>query len=376
MADFFEDKHYNDYFEKLNSRLNSEASGSHTHEEKTLPKKQAHRDKKGIYKTVHIKHSGLIVAVAMMLIVTLVIVLGIRACSNNKPDGTVSIVQSETANSEKKDVLKEKISYTFTDNTVEIPQTNDANAAIIIRKSDNTVVAQRDPHKKIYPASTLKIMTLLTAVEHIKDFDDTFTMTLEITDPLYVEEASVAQFLTGEVITMTDLLYGLILPSGADAAMGLAIKIAGSEEEFVKLMNANAKKMGLKNTHFTNVTGLFDENNYSTCYDMAIILGHAMQNELCRKVLSTYQHTTEKTPQNPDGILLQSTLFSYMYGTEPETAVILGGKTGFVNEAGYCIASFGENISKTEEYIVVTMGNSSKWPAFYGQINLYKEFAK
>ena len=65
-----------------------------------------------------------------------------------------------------------------------------------------------------------------------------------------------------------------------------------------------------------------------------------------------------------------------MYGTEPETATILGGKTGFVNESGYCVTSFGKSNSSDEEYIVVTMGNSSKWPAFYGQIDLYKEFAK
>lgn len=373
MSDFFQNKDYSDYFEKLNNELEKTAPSppqEKVHYQVT-PKKQ-----KGIYKTVHIRHSGLIVAVAIVLIITLIVVLGIRGCSKNKPDGTVSIVQSETANGETKEVPKEKISYSFTDSTVAIPKTNDANAAIIVRLSDNTVIAQRDANKKIYPASTLKIMTLLTAVQNIKDMSDTFTMTYDITDPLYVEEASVAGFLNNEKVTMTDLLYGTILPSGADAAMGLAVKIAGSEEEFVKLMNANAKKMGLKNTHFTNATGLFNQDNYTTCYDMAIILENAMQNELCRKILSTYQHTTEKTPQNPDGILLQSTLFSYMYGTEPETAVILGGKTGFVNEAGYCIASFGENISKTEEYIIVTMGNSSKWPAFYGQIDLYKEFAK
>ena len=219
-------------------------------------------------------------------------------------------------------------------------------------------------------------MTLLCAVENIEDVNDTFTMTYEITDPLYVSDASVAGFLNNEKVTMTDLLYGMILPSGADAAIGLAVKIAGSEEAFVKLMNDKVKELGLENTNFTNVSGLYDQNNYSTAYDMAIILDCAMENELCRKVLSTYQYTTQKTPQNPEGILLQSTLFSYMYGTEPETATVLGGKTGFVNESGYCIASFGENKSQTEEYIVITMGNSSKWPAFYGQIDLYKKFAK
>ena len=141
-------------------------------------------------------------------------------------------------------------------------------------------------------------------------------------------------------------------------------------------MNKKVKELGLKNTHFDNVTGLHSEQNYSTAYDMAVILDAALQNELCKKVLSTYQHTTAVTAQHPEGILLSSTLFNYMYGTEPVTATILGGKTGFVNESGYCIASYGAANENGTEYIVVTLGNSARWPAFYGQIDLYKEFAK
>ena len=201
------------------------------------------------------------------------------------------------------------------------------------------------------------------------------TMTLDITDPLYVAEASVAGFLNGEVISMTDLLYGLILPSGADAAVALTQKISGGETEFVKLMNAKAKELGLKDTRFANATGLFDKEQYTTAYDMAIILETALKNPICKKVISTYQYTTSKTEQHPEGIPLSATLFEYMYGTEPETATILGGKTGFVNESGYCIASYGTNNTTGNEYIVVTLKNSSRWPAFHGQIDLYKQFA-
>lgn len=201
-------------------------------------------------------------------------------------------------------------------------------------------------------------------------------MTRDITDPLFIAEATVAGFLIDETITLKDMLYGLILPSGADAAVGLATKIAGDEAAFVQLMNEKVEKLGLKNTHFTNTSGLFHKDHYSTVYDMAIILEEAMKSPLCREVLSTYQYTTSKTPQHEEGILLSSTLFTYMKGTEPETATITGGKTGFVNESGYCIASFGQNNLNGNEYIVVTFKNSSKWPAFYGQIDLYKQFAK
>lgn len=287
-----------------------------------------------------------------------------------KPESE-NITQTE----EKEDEIP-KTEFKFTENTKAIPSSNDAKTAIIVDMQTGEVVAERSSRERAYPASTTKVMTLLTAVELIEDFSDTFTMSYAITDPLYVEEASVAGFLDGEEVNMTDLLYGMILPSGADAAMGLAVKLAGSEEAFVELMNKKVVDLGLTDTHFSNVSGLHSEQNYSTAYDMAIILDAALKNELCKTVLSTYLYTTAKTPQNPKGILLSSTLFTYMYGTEPETATILGGKTGFVNESGYCIASYGSNNENGNQYIVVTFGNSARMPAFFGQIDLYKEFAK
>ena len=120
---------------------------------------------------------------------------------------------------------------------------------------------------------------------------------------------------------------------------------------------------------------MFDQNHYTTPEDMAVILRAAMQNDLCRKILSTYQYTTAPTPQHPDGILLTSTLFSHMYGTEPEGADILGGKTGFVNESGYCIASFGKSDGGTE-YVCVTLGGNGLWPTVYDQFHLYEQYAK
>lgn len=372
MSEYFNNRGYEDYFKTLEQQLNSEKTpqkqGTDSAAEKT-----AAPERKGIYRTVRLRKSVIALFAALVIVITGSVIISGSA----KPQSTAS--NEETEKSETTDNKEEKIpaiSYIFTEDTAEIPASNDAQCAIIIDKSTNTVVAQRNAHKKAYPASTTKIMTLLVAAEHITDFDDTFTMTLDITDPLFVAGASVAGFLNGEEVTMTDLLYGTILPSGADAAMGLAITVAGSEEEFVKLMNKKVKELRLQNTHFANVTGLHDKENYSSAYDMAVILDAAMQNTLCKNVLSTYQHRTRVTLQNPNGLLLSSTLFSSMYGTEPETATISGGKTGFVNESGYCIASFGNANESQNEYIVVTLGNSARWPAFYGQIDLYKEFAK
>lgn len=369
MSHQFDDKGYNDYFKALERQLNKSAEPvdivSNTPERKI-------KKRKGIYKVVRLRKSVLAVILVMAITLSAVVISGAK---KNDEDNSDVKITDQNVNTEKKPESK-KIAYEFTDDTTDILSSNDAKNAIIVDKSTNKVIAARNATEKAYPASTTKIMTLLVAAEYITDLKDTFTMTLDITDPLFVAEASVAQFLNNETITMEDMLYGLILPSGADAAIGLAIKIAGSEENFVELMNKKVRELGLKNTHFANTTGLHDEKNYSTAYDMAIMLDAALQNDLCKKVLSTYQYTTSITPQHPEGILLSSTLFSYMYGTEPKTATILGGKTGFVNESGYCIASYGENNETKNEYIVVTFGNSSRWPAFYGQIDLYKEFAK
>ncbi len=375
MSDNFGNKGYEDYFKALEQQFNNASEQKKPAASSEIPIKAKKKPKRlgGIYWVFRLRKSVL-AAVVLIIAIALTVIL-IPKGSEKEEDTPFFQFQAGQRVDKNEDKISE-ISYTFTEKTAEIPAGNDARAAIIIDKSTNRVIASRNPHQKNYPASTTKIMTLLVAAENLKDLNDTFTMTLDITDPLFVAEASVAGFLNGETITVKDLLYGMILPSGADGAMGLAIKTAGSEEEFVKLMNKKVKELGLTGTHFTNVSGLHSEQNYSTAYDMAVILDAALQNGLCREVLSTYQYTTSVTPQHGEGILLSSTLFSYMYGTESETATVLGGKTGFVNESGYCIASYGKGNESQKEYIIVTLGNSARWPAFYGQIDLYKEFVK
>ena len=369
MADYFQNKDYSDYFEKLNSRINSG-------EKPDLPKHKIRQTTRKRKRKAP-RFMGGFLSVVLATVILCVIVAVSSESRKSDPlqmegEGALS-AENETS---PKDTQTKIITYKADGETVEIPEEYDAKTAVVVRLSDGKIVAQRGANERIYPASTLKIMTLLVAVENMKSLDDTFTMSYQLTDPLYLAKASVAGFKNGEEITVEDMLYGMILPSGADAAMGLAVKIAGSEENFVKLMNKRAGEMGLKGTNFTNVSGLYDQDNYSTAYDMAVITEYAYRNELCRKVLSTYKYTTKKTPQNPEGITLFGTLFSYMYGDEPVTAEILGGKTGYINESGYCISTFGKNTAGTEEYIVVTMGSSSMHPALYSQIDLYKEFAK
>lgn len=330
--------------------------------------------------------------VALILVAALVVVIAVPKKPGESPtltgkgkDNSKTQSAGNTVSDAQKDDSKNEQSAStnkgvnnyakFTDKTKQIPSEIESQSIIVINCETNKVVAARNARERCYPASTTKIMTILTACDYITDYNKTFTFSYEITDPLYVQEATMAGFADGESVTMTDMLYGAILPSGADATVGLALSIAGSEEDFVKLMNKKAKELGLKNTHFTNSSGLFDDNHYTTAEDMAVIVRAAMKNDLCRKILSTYQYTTAATPQHPEGILLTSTLFSHMYGTEPEGSDILGGKTGFVNESGYCIASFGKSDEGTE-YVCVTLKGVSVWPTTYDQIDLYSKYAK
>ncbi|HAY96981.1 MAG TPA: hypothetical protein DCY23_01445 [Ruminococcaceae bacterium] len=365
-----DEKNYSDYFKSLENRISNERAHIKPPKEKTAQKSRR------VYKVIRIKKPFLILTAVLLAGLIALISVSVHKNAAKKAIPQNAENQGVKYSAPKKEPETPKISYAETESTAAFPDTNDAAGAVIVNLDTHNIVASRAPHERLYPASTTKIMTLLVAAENIKNYEDTFTMTLDITDKLYIAEATVAGFTNGEKINMTDLLYGTILPSGADAAIGLAIKLGGSEEGFVKLMNDKAKALGLKDTHFTNVTGLFDKEHYTSAYDMAIILETAIENPLCKKILSTYQYTSSPTEQHPEGIQMSATLFNYMYGTEPETATIEGGKTGFVNESGYCIASFGSNNTTKNRYIAVTLKNSSRWPAFHGQIELYKQFAQ
>lgn len=262
----------------------------------------------------------------------------------------------------------------YTADTVTLTDAVDADYVLLMDVNENRVLAAKGADVRAYPASVTKVMTLLVAVENITDFTDTFTMTYAITDPLYLANATVAGFSNNEAVTMEDLLYGTILPSGADACQALAEYVAGTDEAFVELMNKRAQEMGLKNTHFTNTSGLHDPNHYTTAEDMAMILRVAMENPHCRQVLSTYQYTTASTPQHPEGILLTSTLFGRMYGTEPDGATVVAGKTGYTSEAGHTVVSYAEGLDG-HDYILVTLKGSNRWKATYDAIDLYTEFS-
>lgn len=248
-----------------------------------------------------------------------------------------------------------------------------SNYAILIDMDEDSILAEKYARTRINPASMTKVLTVLVAAEHIENLDDTFTMTLEITDYGYIHDCSSAGFVKDEVVSIKDLFYGTVLPSGADAAVGLATYVAGSQDAFVELMNEKLDQLGLSQTaHFTNCVGVYDENHYCTVYDMAMIMEAAMDNELCREVMSAHTYTTSKTDQHPEGINLSNWFLRRIEDKDCGGEVICG-KTGYVVQSGSCAASYAVDHSG-KHYICVSADANSQWRCLSDHAELYKLF--
>lgn len=245
--------------------------------------------------------------------------------------------------------------------------------AIIIEEATGNILAQRDANVRISPASMTKVLTVLVAAEHVEDIEDTYTITLAETDYSYANDCSNAGFDVDEQVTIKDLFYGTILPSGADAAVGLATYVAGSHEAFVELMNEKLEELGLSDTaHMTNCVGLYDEEHYCTVYDMAVILKAAMDNPLCREVMSAHTYNTSVTPQHPEGILL-SNWFLRRIEDKDCGGEVLCAKTGYVVQAGNCAASYALD-AEGNGYLCVTAHSTSSWRCIYDHVAIYQQF--
>ena len=249
--------------------------------------------------------------------------------------------------------------------------------AIFLNMDNAHILSQKDAKVRISPASMTKILTVLVAAEHVEEakLDDTFTITLEVTDYGYRNDCSTAGFERDETVTVRDLFYGTILPSGADAAVGLAMYVSGSQEAFVELMNEKLSELGLAGSaHMTNCVGIYDEEHYCTVYDMAMILEAALDNPLCREVLSVHTYNTSATAQHPEGLLLSNWFLRRIEDKDTGGEVICA-KTGFVVQSGNCAASFGKDAAGNQ-YICVTAGATSTWRCIYDHVALYKQYAQ
>lgn len=235
--------------------------------------------------------------------------------------------------------------------------------AALVDLSSGKVIASRLADEKMYPASMTKVMTLIVAVENLPEtvsLEQPVVISQATYDAMYRAGASGIGLEPGEQLTVGSLLYLTILESDGIAATELARYIAGTEAEFVSLMNRKVSSMGLEHTHFSNPTGLQDEANYTTCRDMAAILAYAMDMSLCRRVLTATTYNAACTADSGKTFTyyaanyLLSTLMKKYPGNEPRSLTITAGKTGYAgSNSGYCLATYAVDASG-HAYICVT----------------------
>lgn len=215
-------------------------------------------------------------------------------------------------------------------------------SVIEIDQGNVTNLYQKNEEARMYPASMTKVMSVFVAVKHLDNLDENVTLTAADFAGLSAAGASMAGFSVGETVTISDLLHGSLLASGAEATRTLARLISGDEDSFVALMNEEAKQLGMNDTHFVNTSGLHDDEHYSTTSDFALLMVEVMKDPDLKEMLSKLTYRTNPSNLHSQGILLQNTLIAYSEIGGHEIGHILGGKTGWTPQAGYCLVSFSE----------------------------------
>ena len=221
--------------------------------------------------------------------------------------------------------------------------------ALLYNLDTNEIIYQKNANQKVSIASLTKIMTAIITIENIDDLNQRVILTKDDFKGLAEANAVTAGFTIGSTVTYKDLLYGLLLPSGADAAKALARNVAGTEEKFIQKMNEKVKKLNLKNTNFSTVIGLDDENNYSTVKEFSIIFKEAIKNKELSQIIKSKTYTTT------DGKLkFKSTIQSNANKFNIDIPYILGGKTGTTTNAGLCLATIAK--ANNINYMLITTG--------------------
>lgn len=230
-------------------------------------------------------------------------------------------------------------------------------AAIVVDGDNNEVLYDYNAYEKRYPASVTKIMTTLVVLRAI--YAGELTLETQVTASKEAvtlpEGSSTAGIVEGEVLTIEQLLYCDLVPSGNEACNILAEALCGSEEAFVERMNETAEDLGMTGTHFANPHGLHDPDHYTTAYDIYLMASAAMEYEIFREIVSTPTYTLEPTNKVSEPRILHSTnaLISNWYVSGVTYSKAIGIKTGYTEEAGRCLASAATDEQGRTFYCVV-----------------------
>lgn len=246
---------------------------------------------------------------------------------------------------------------------------------IVTDGSDTSqVFYERLADERAFPASTTKIMTCMLALES-GDLDATFTVGEEVKKG-FTEHSSLMGLEIGETVRLRDLLYGLMLVSGNDAAAAIAVHLSGSISGFADRMNAKAAELGMTGTHFVNPHGVHNDDHYTTARDMAKLAAYALKNETFREIVSTASYSVEPTNLHAEARVLQNTnklintldtdTESYLY----EYAI--GIKTGDTNKAGKCLVAAAEKDGATAIIVLFGDANDAQYSRFHAAAGIFE----
>lgn len=248
-----------------------------------------------------------------------------------------------------------------------------AYASGVFNLNTREVTYAQNIYEKVYPASTTKILTAYVALKY-GSLDTVYTVSENAANQ--ASDSSVCGLKAGDQLTLEQLLYGLMMKSGNDAAIVIAEGMSGDVAAFAELMNQEARALGATDSHFVNANGLQEEDHYTTVYDLHLIFRAAIQNETFLNLIRATTYTVDYIDK--EGLPVQqiwTPTNKYLLGTEtvPEGITVIGGKTGTTNDAGYCLVLLSQNAAG-EQVVSIVMKADCRNNLYYYMNQLLQGF--
>ena len=300
-----------------------------------------------------------------LLLVAAVFSINVAGCSNSDGDVVLPYTKNASVARNNSMIYSQVEKSDIYTNTLAVASGTDsdkldnisASAALLIDKTNNQVIYEKGSLDKLYPASITKILTALVVLEEGK-VDDTVIISKSAVE-LSWPGAKMCGFGESDTISMKDLLYALLLHSGNDAGVAIADHVSGSEEEFTKLMNSTARRLGATHSNFVNSHGLPNDEHYTSAYDLYLIFNECLKYDLFKEIINTKSYSityadkdgNEKTLDfNNTNLFLNGT-----YTVPNQDISVWGGKTGTTDKAGKCLIIYSTNALTNTEYISVVL---------------------
>ena len=305
--------------------------------------------------------------------------VGLTGCFGGLKDAYVAseripALEEETAATRFSDAFASDLCV-VTDEASYDPDFVTSQAAALFDMDDREVLYSKDVFERMYPTSITKIMTALVA---IKEGD--LKSRVLVTDDAVITEpgATLCGIEPGDTLTLEQLLYGLMLPSGNDAGAAIAVHIAGSIEAFSDMMNEEAVRLGATGTHFVNPHGLNDPDHYTTAYDLYLIFNEALKYPVFRQIVGTTAYTANYHNKNSEPVSKTwkgSNWFMTGERETPDGLKVFGGKRGTTKAAGYCLIMASRDDSD-KEYISVVLKADSRPHLYDNMTNIISKIVK